>query len=158
MRKIIIDTSPLIIHLVGVFNNKLVEKVSIYKVPDDELRCDELRCVEKLMAQADDIVITSYVFGELFWLVKTRLNQSGDDTKKLFVRYREVMARFKESFIEKNEILDFKKLELGPTDISLFLTAKRFKYPILTSDREFIGFCKSEKVDVISFQDSLFNL
>jgi predicted nucleic acid-binding protein len=153
MRKIIIDTSPLVIHLVGVFNNKLVEKVSIYKFPDDELRC-----VERLMAQADDIVITPYVFGELFWLVNTRLNQSGDDTKKIFIRYMKVMTRFKESFIEKNDILDFKKLELGPTDVSLFLTAKRFKYPILTSDREFIGFCKSEKVDVISFQDSLFNL
>lgn len=151
MRRIIIDTSPLIIHLIGVFNNRLVGKVSIYGTPDDELRC-----IERLMAQAHDIIITPYVFGELFWLTKTRLNRSNDDTKKIFIRYREVMARFKESFVEKNEILDFKRMEFGPTDVSLFLTAKRLKYPILTSDNKFIGFCKTEKVDVMSFQELLF--
>ena len=50
MRKIIIDTSPLIIHMVGVFNKNLVNKVSRYNSPDDEWTC-----VEKLLSQADDV-------------------------------------------------------------------------------------------------------
>lgn len=152
MKNIIIDTSPLIIHLIGAFNNRLVKRVSIYKTPNDELRC-----IERLMAQAHDIIITPYVFGELFWLAKTRLNWSNNDTKKIFIGYREVMARFKESFVGKNEILGFKRIEFGPTDISLFLTAKKLKYPILTADKQFIGFCRSEKIDVIDFADPLFN-
>ncbi|MBI5188980.1 MAG: hypothetical protein HZA07_07985 [Nitrospirae bacterium] len=152
MRKIIIDTSPLIIHMVGVFNKNLVNKVSRYNSPDDEWTC-----VEKLLSQADDVFITPYVVGELFWLAKTRLNQDAKGIKSVFVKYKEVILRFKELYIEKKEILNFKNLEFGPTDISLFLAAKKFKYPILTSDNRFIGFCKAKKLKVIDFAEPLFN-
>lgn len=152
MRKIIIDTSPLIIHIMGMFNANLVSKVSLYNLPKDEVNC-----IEKIISQAEDVVITSYVLGELFWLAKTRLGQNKEDIKRVFLQYREIILRFKEVFVEKSEILNFKKLEFGPTDASLFLTAKKLKYPILTADQPFIGFCRSEKISVIDFAEPVFN-
>ncbi len=152
MRKIIIDTSPLIIHFVGVFDNKLVTKVSLHNLPEDELKC-----IERLISEADDIFITPYVLAELFWLAKTRLNWDKGDIKKLFNRYNDIILKFKEIFIEKTDILGFKNLEFGLTDTSLFLAAKKIKYPILTSDKRFITFCRGKRLDVIDFVDPLFN-
>ncbi|MBI5027060.1 MAG: hypothetical protein HZC12_10120 [Nitrospirae bacterium] len=152
MRKIIIDTSPLIIHLVGVFNGMLVSKVSLFNSPEDELKC-----IDRLISRADDIFITPYVLCELFWLTKQRLSWDNEGVKKIFIRYREMILRFKEIFIEKSEIIGFENLEFGPTDVSLFLAAKKLKYPILTADKPFIAFCKGKKLDVIDFTDPLFN-
>ena len=152
MRRIIIDTTPLVIHLVGVYNEKLVNRVSLYNRPEEELKC-----IDRLVSWADDIFITPYVFAELFWLTKARLKWDNEDVKKLFINYKDVILKFKEIFIGKTEILNFKHLEFGPTDTSLFLAAKRLKYPILTSDKTFIAFCKGNKLEVIDFTYPLFN-
>ncbi|MBI5745431.1 MAG: hypothetical protein HZA13_00315 [Nitrospirae bacterium] len=152
MRKIIIDTSPLIIYLVGAFNNKLVGKVSLYNFPEDELLC-----INRLISLADEIFITPYVLAELFWLTKRRLSWDNEGVKKIFIHNKDIIIRLKEIFIKKSEIVGFKNLEFGPTDISLFLAAKKLKYPILTSDKPFIGFCTGNKLDVIDFINPLFN-
>lgn len=152
MRNIIIDTSPLIIHLVGVFNYRHVSKVCLYNSPKIELRC-----IDRMISLADDVFITPYVLSELFWLAKSRLSKDGEGIKKIFFHYREMILKFKEIFIEKSEIIGCENLEFGPADVSLFLAAKKLKYPILTADKPFIAFCKGNKIDVIDFADPLFN-
>lgn len=152
MRKIIIDSSPLIIHLVGVFDIKLVGKVSLYNLPEDEFKC-----IDRLLSIYDSIFITPYVLGELFWLAKSRLKKKGDEVKRLFLRYKEALIKFDEIFVKKDEILNFKNLEFGLTDVSLFLIAKKINCPILTSDKRFAAFCRGNNLNVIDFVEPLFN-
>lgn len=153
MRSIIIDTSPLIIHLVGSFNVKLVEKVSACKLPPE----DEFRCINKLFSIYDCIFITPYVLGEVYWLAKSRLGKKGKEVKELFLRYREVLFKFDEVLVKKDEIVGFGNLEFGLADASLFLAAKKMNCPILTSDSKFAAFSRGHKIEVVSFVEHLFS-
>lgn len=153
MKAIIIDSSPLVIHLVGVFDIKLVEKVSLYHLPDDEFRC-----IDRLFTMYDNIFITSYILAELFWLAKSRLGKKEEEVKQLFLRYKEALLRFNEVPVNKEDILHFKNLEFGFTDVSLFLAAQKMNCPILTGDNKFSAFCKGKNLKVIDFIDPLFNL
>ncbi len=152
MRSIIIDTSPLIIHLVGSFNVKLVEKVSASNHPEDEFRC-----INKLFSMYDCIFITPYVLGEVYWLAKSRLGKKGKEVKELFLRYSEMLFKFNEVLVRKDEMLGFENLEFGLTDASLFLAAKKMNCPILTSDSKFASFSRGHKIEVVSFVEHLFS-
>ena len=151
MRAVVIDSSPLIIHLVGSFDIKLVEKVAVCKQPEDEFRC-----IDRLFSIYSSIFITPYVLGEVFWLVKSRLGKRGKEVKELFSRYKEVLFKFGEVSIKKDEILNFRNPEFGMVDASLFLAAKKMNCPILTSDSRFAQFSMGHGIEVTNFIEHLF--
>jgi len=152
MKAVVIDTSPLVIHLVGSFDIGLVEKVSVCKQPEDEFRC-----IDRLFSIYSSIFITPYVLGEVFWLAKSRLGRKGKEVKELFTGYNEVLFKFVEVSVKKDEVLNFSNLEFGMVDASLFLAAKKMKCPILTSDHRFAQFSRGNGVDVVNFTEHLFS-
>ena len=148
--KMIIDTSPLVIHMAGTYKKDMVNKVSLYNAPNKELIC-----MERLISAAAEIYITPYVFAESFWLASSRLGKS--KVVSVFENYKEMLLRFKDAVINKAEILNSERLEFGPADVSLFLSARKLNYPILTSDTALIGFCRKNNVKVINFAEQVFS-
>ena len=130
---------------------KLVEKVTVCNQPKDEFRC-----IDRLFSLYSVIFITPYVLGEVFWLAKSRLGKKGKDVKELFLRYKEVLLKFSEVAVRKNDILNFSNLEFGVVDASLFLAAKKMNCPILTSDRSFAHFSRGHNIKVVNFVEHLF--
>jgi len=141
MKEFIIDTGPLLLYTFSKFRRSYLKRVRPSDIPERDLPkvCEMM---DRLVTSAKNIIITPYVLSELHALARSRGRLDGNMLVKFIETCNELLQKFDEKTIPKNQILTRKELwRLCFTDSSLLLAAHYFRLPIITSQQElkFVG-------------------
>lgn len=136
--KTIIDTSPLLLILIGSYDKNLLGKfkrVRNYNEEDFEILFQYLLRKE--------IIITPQILAE----VSNFAEELGDEKFKQFInKNKDGLKKLNEFYIKKDDIFNTEEvLKLGFTDTSIFLFAKNKNAEVLTADRKLWNVCRDQK-------------
>lgn len=129
-REMVVDTSPLLLLLIGLFDRKLIEKfkkTKEFKLIDFELLFQYIR--------GKKITITPEILAE----VSDFAEELGNERFSEFIKMNiEQLKKIGEVYISKEDMLTEENLKivlkLGFTDTSLLLLAKRNNAEVITND------------------------
>ena len=147
---LILDTSPLIIFLVGSFNKKYLEKVKYKNRRFDAIDYDLLL----QYFSGKKLFVTPHILTEMSNIVENSLG------KELFQEFIENVSMLLkndtiEVYIPKEQIIlteGLKKFWFG--DMSLFCSGEDNNHEIIVGDLQLYSFCKSKKRNV-EFLDTI---
>lgn len=138
---IILDTSPLLQILVGLYNPKKLDKVGITE--------NQFGHLISYIQQFSERLITPHILAEMSNLAKKRLKDDFPEFMKFIVKF---LRDLNEQQIEKEDIIQSDNIkqviDFGITDtaISLASTTKRL---IITADSPFFQYCYNNKIPVL---------
>lgn len=147
--KILLDTSPLLLFLIGSFDKNQLSKIKYRDTPFDKVDYDLLADYLK----SCQIFVTPQILAEMSNIAKKSLKNS------LFQRFMEKIAhliknRVLEIYMPKDKILTIEgTFKYGFSDISLYCAANHAK-TIVTADLPFHKFCVSSNKNV-EFLDTI---
>ncbi|HDN64694.1 MAG TPA: hypothetical protein ENF23_00085 [Methanosarcinales archaeon] len=138
-KEIILDTGPLLLYLIGFYNEKELRR---FNYSEDEFTplCMFLRNFKK-------IFVTPQVLAEVSNLAKNRLKE---EKFSEFIKFSiSILARLGEEHVDKNEILKREELPMfGITDVSLVRMAERNRL-LLTDDGPLFWYCNGKNMPII---------
>ena len=138
-RPLIIDTSPLLLLLVGTYNKSLIRNFKRVKCYNK----DDFDILVQFLAKKK-VIVTPGVLAEVSNLA---MELKGDDFRKLVDTNIDSLKRLGECYISKNVILEapeFKKM--GTTDTSIIIAAKENNSEILTADHHLCSRCNNNGI------------
>lgn len=147
---VLIDTFPLLIHAVGSYDKKLLNKVS-----DPRLCVDEFEGIDSLFLKVKRVFVTPYVLCELSGHIENKLRFKDEKLKEFIDEYKEMLLRFKEIKVPKEKIISSESRKFGFVDASLVIASEEEDIPILMQDRDLAGWCEKNELDVIRLHDDL---
>jgi len=148
-KSVLLDTGPLLLYLVGFYNNKYLSKID-YTSQDYALLVD--------FFISREIVVTPHVLAEASNLAKSRLKEA--NFSSFFMNSINILINSSEEYVEKDKILKRSKevAKLGITDTSLIEASTRGRGLLLvTSDARLFHYCSRNDIPIIHL-DSLKNL
>ncbi|NJD52025.1 MAG: hypothetical protein FIB07_04075 [Candidatus Methanoperedens sp.] len=149
---IAIDTGPLFIHAVGVFDCKKLQNVCLCSEPDEEFEF-----LDKLFISRKTFYITPYILSELFYQIRKIFKFDDKKTEEFFNIYGEFLKKIGEIQVEKEKIITHEKIKFGLADISLILANRERQSLIFSSDGAFCKFCEHEKIEFIDYRSFFWN-
>ncbi|VVB88453.1 Uncharacterised protein [uncultured archaeon] len=149
---IAIDTGPLLIHAVGVFDCKKLQDVCLCNEPDEEFEF-----LNRLFMSRKNFYITPYILSELFYQIRKIFNLNEKGIEEFFNIYGEFLIKIGEFHIEKEKIMTHEKIKFGLADISLILANKERHSLIFSGDGGFCKLCEHEKIEHIEYRSFFFN-
>ena len=149
---IAIDTGPLLIHAVGVFDRRKLQDVCLCYEPDEEFEF-----LDKLFISRKNFYITPYILSELFYQIRKIFKLDDKKTEEFFNIYGEFLKKIGEINIEKEKIITHEKIKFGLADISLILANKESRSLIFSSDGAFCKLCEHEKIEHIDYRSFFLN-
>ena len=143
---IIVDTGPLILLLAGYHNYDTIGKNKLTA----EFTKADFDILMGFLSNFRGIIVTPHVLAEISNLINTKVNKS--DFTDFIEKTIEELLRFKEIYIQKDEILAGEEVKkVGITDAGILLACERDNNLILTKDLKFEGMCRSKGLPVIHF-------
>ena len=142
-KKIVIDTGPLLLYLVGFYRIKDLEHFG-YKDRD-------LLLLNEFLKNFSEILVTPHVLAEMSDLAESRLNKRFSSF--MFTSFDRLYA-LGEEYITKNEILGRKNCvsKFGIADVaSIGVSEKNILF--LTADGPLYYYCKSIEIPVIHLNE-----
>ncbi len=143
---VITDTSPLLLLLVGMYDQRLIGKfkrVRKYTTTDYEFLFQFL--------ERKKVLVTPQILAEVSNLT---MGLKEKRFSEFIEKNKENLKRVKEKYIAKDEIIETKELlRFGFTDVSIILAAKEQKAMILTEDYPLYNRCKKEGLKVKHLQE-----
>lgn len=149
---IAIDTGPLLIHAVGVFDCKKLQDVCLCYEPDEEFEF-----LDRLFMSHKSFYITPYILSELFYQIRKIFNLDEKGIEEFFKIYGEFLIKIGEFYIEKEKIITHEKIKFGLADISLIMANKERRSLIFSGDGAFCKLCEHEKIEHIEYRSFFFN-
>ncbi len=131
---VITDTSPLLLLLMGLYDEKIIAKFKRLS----EYNSEDYKLLLQFTARRK-IIITPEVLSEVSNFAKELKNQFSE-----FIEgNRQILEKIDENYVPKNDILDSQEvLRFGFTDSSIILAAKHTNALVLTDDHPLWGKCK----------------
>ncbi len=146
-KEIIIDTAPLVLLLVGLFNPK---KIGVLK-PTHEYSIKDYELLKKFLANFKSLIITPQILTEVSNMLK---NKCSSEFRNIFKKNLQTLIKSHELYIEKNDILKHTEFKnIGLTDVSVILCYERWDRLILTKDFDFVGICRKRGIPIIHFDE-----
>ncbi len=146
---LIVDTSALLLFLVGVYDPSYVESCPLLTENNKYYRREHFELIKKILQRfPDKIIITPHVLSEVNMLSK----KIGKDKRQdYFVKIIEELKKHNEHCIPLKVLLgNGAVIQFGFTDVSLVETADKNKWIVLTDDLPlYIAF--NGKVPMINF-------
>ncbi|MCZ7384136.1 MAG: hypothetical protein O8C63_05230 [Candidatus Methanoperedens sp.] len=149
---IAIDTGPLLIHAVGVFDCRKLQDVCLCYEPDEEFEF-----LDKLFISRKNFYITPYILSELFYQIRKIFKLDEKRTEEFFSIYGGFLKKIGEIHIEKEKIITHERIKFGLADISLILANKESRSLIFSSDGAFCKLCEHEKIEHIEYRSFFLN-
>ena len=135
-RPLFIDSSPLLLLLVGTYNKSMIKKfkrVKCYNTIDFDI------LVQFLVRRR--VFVTPGVLAEVSNMA---MELKGDGFRKLIETNIDTLKRIGECYITKDIILEAPELKkIGITDTSILIAAKENNGEILTADHPLFSRCKT---------------
>jgi rRNA-processing protein FCF1 len=146
---LLLDTGPLLLYLVGFYNNKYLPSIN-YSSQDHALLVDFLNYRE--------IVVTPQVLAEVSNLANKRLREA--NFSNFIINSINILMNAREDYVEKGKILKRadEVAKFGITDTSLIeASARGSNRLLLTSDERLFYYCSGNDIPAIHL-NSLKNL
>lgn len=147
---VLLDTGPLLLYLVGSYNNQYLSKID-YKSQDYVLLVDFLKSRE--------IVVTPQVLAEVSNLANKRLKEA--NFSSFFINSINILIKSREDYIEKDKIIKKSKevADFGITDTSLIEASASSRGRLLvTSDAKLFYYCSGNDIPVIHLDSLKINI
>ncbi|MDD2754463.1 MAG: hypothetical protein PHS80_02930 [Methanothrix sp.] len=149
--KVVIDTGPLLLFLIGNYDPEYIPKMKRIKyggMPCNKIHYDILKQYLNCTAER---LITPGILSEAWNLIDNDISNK-KDKKEIFDVNNKYFKLINEVYVSKNEILFDKYLssnawKFGFTDSSLILCAKNNCACVLTQDFPLFNICKNLRID-----------
>lgn len=141
MRSFILDTSPLLVYVVGAFDKRYLTKISYQSRSFDNLDFEILS--QSLHGKI--VYVTPQILAELSNVIENAL---GPELLQACIRATTLLIRdgLLELYVPKNDLLLVEcAAKFGFADASLFCSTDRIDTTIITGDLPFYGFCLAHK-------------
>lgn len=136
-RHLVIDTTPLLLTLVGSYDPAYLTKFK--RLSTYGYTKKDFEILKKFLLGTSTITVTPGVLAEVFNYL-----ENDDHFLEIFNNNMILLSSMKELYVEKSNILRFDEFhKIAFTDTSLVLAAKSTGSSILTRDWKLYGVCKS---------------
>ncbi|MCX9010568.1 MAG: hypothetical protein OIN66_05530 [Candidatus Methanoperedens sp.] len=146
-KAIVIDTSPLLLLLMGLYDRKAIDGFKRLS----EYDCDDYDLLFQFVARRK-LIVTPQVLSEVSNFARGLKNKFSE----FIVENRSTLERIDEKYIPKTDILTSQEVvNFGFTDISIILAAKENNALVLTDDFLLCGIYRKFELDTIHMTEVL---
>ncbi|HID27741.1 MAG TPA: hypothetical protein EYP22_08005 [Methanosarcinales archaeon] len=150
-KEVLVDTGPLLIHATGFYDKKLLPRVS-----SQGLDKYEFDAVAGLFSVFKRFFITPYVLCEWCAHIENKLKIKDNRLKDFIDNYKEIIFKFDEINVSKEDIINSEAIKFGFTDASVVIVSEKEDIPILTIDNPLIGWCQKKGLKVVGLHQLIF--
>ena len=138
-QKVVIDTIPLLLFLIGGYDEKLISEFKRLKSYHYSVK--DFKTLQNFLSHSRNIIVTPGVLCEVSNYAEQLANDRFSElinTNIKFLKYTNEIYIKKDTILESNQIFKF-----GFTDTSILFAAKKNNGGILTKDYKLYNYCKN---------------
>ena len=145
-KELIIDTEPLLILLVGIYDTKKLSRVSG--------KTEDFNYIVQLLRLYKKGIVTPQILAEVSNHAQNQLKGNFPDFIDKVLSYLKILD---EKYVCKDKLLNkIKEIkDFGISDVSLIEISNENRL-ILTKDKDFLYYCKNKNMPVVSYKDLAF--
>lgn len=142
-QKVVIDTIPLLLFLIGGYDTKLISEFKRLKSYHYSVK--DFKTLQNFLSYSKNVIVTPGVLCEVSNYAEQLANDRFSEliNKNInFLKFTTEIHIHKDNILESNQIFKF-----GFTDTSILFAAKKNNGNILTKDYKLYNYCKKFSID-----------